>query len=67
MQKSVTFVNKSLKINMRKKNKYRKVIQRIIEVWRINGSTLNYHFIIKELGEKFKGQFICLGENTTNS
>ena len=52
---------------MRKKNKYRKVIQRIIEVWRINGSTLNYHFIIKELGEKFKGQFTCLGENTTNS
>ena len=24
----------------------------------------NYHFIIKELAEEFKGQFECLGENT---
>ena len=24
----------------------------------------DYRFIIKELGEEFKGQFICLGENT---
>ena len=29
-----------------------------------NGSTYDYHFIIKELAEEFKGQFECLGENT---
>ena len=29
-----------------------------------NGSTYDYHFIIKELAQKFKGYFHCLGENT---
>ena len=29
-----------------------------------NGSKYDYHFIIKELSEEFKGQFECLGENT---
>ena len=29
-----------------------------------NRSTYEYHFIIKELGEEFEGQFECLGENT---
>ena len=29
-----------------------------------NGSKYDYHFIIKELEEKFKKQFACLGENT---
>ena len=29
-----------------------------------NGSTYSYHFIIKELADKVKGQFKCLGENT---
>ena len=29
-----------------------------------NGSNYDYHFIIKELAEKLKNQFICLGENT---
>ena len=29
-----------------------------------NGSTHDYHFIIKELAEEFKNQFTCLGENT---
>ena len=29
-----------------------------------NSSSYNYHFIIKELAEEFKGQFECLGENT---
>ena len=28
-----------------------------------HGSTYDYHFIIKELAEKFEGQFECLGEN----
>ena len=28
-----------------------------------NGSKYEYHFIIKELAEEFKGQFECLGEN----
>ena len=29
-----------------------------------NGSTNDYHFIIKELAEEFEGEFECLGENT---
>ena len=29
-----------------------------------NGSTYDYHFIIKNLAEKFEGEFECLGENT---
>ena len=29
-----------------------------------NGSTYDYHFIIKELAGEFKGEFECLGENT---
>ena len=29
-----------------------------------NGSTYDYHFIIKKLAEKFDGEFECLGENT---
>ena len=29
-----------------------------------NGSTYDYHFIIKELAEEFEGQFEYLGENT---
>ena len=29
-----------------------------------NGSTYDYHFIIKELAKEFNGQFECLRENT---
>ena len=29
-----------------------------------NGSNYEYDFIMKELAEKFKGQYPCLGENT---
>ena len=29
-----------------------------------DGSTYDYHFIIKELPEEFEGEFECLGENT---
>ena len=29
-----------------------------------NGSTYDYHFIIKELVKGFDGNFECLGENT---
>ena len=29
-----------------------------------NGSTYDYHFIIKELVKEFNGNFECLGENT---
>ena len=28
-----------------------------------NGSTYDYHFIIKDLAEEFEGEFECLGEN----
>ena len=29
-----------------------------------NGSTYDYHFIIKELAEEFEEEFECLGKNT---
>ena len=29
-----------------------------------NGSTYDYHFIIRELGKEFEGTFECLGEST---
>ena len=29
-----------------------------------NGSTYDFHFIIKKLSEDFQGQFDCLRENT---
>ena len=29
-----------------------------------NGSSYDYHFIIKQLAIEFKGKFNCLGENT---
>ena len=29
-----------------------------------NGSTYDYHFIIRELAKEFNGQFECSGENT---
>ena len=29
-----------------------------------NGTSYDYHFIIKELAEEFKKQFTCLEENT---
>ena len=29
-----------------------------------NGSKYDYHFIVKELAEEFKGEFECLGEST---
>ena len=29
-----------------------------------NGSTYDYHFIIKQLAKEFDGQFECLEENT---
>ena len=28
-----------------------------------NGSSYDYHFIIKELAKEFEGEFECLGEN----
>ena len=28
-----------------------------------NGSTYDYHFVIKELSEELDGEFECLGEN----
>ena len=32
-----------------------------------NGSTYDYHFVIKKLAEEFKSDFVCLGENTEKS
>ena len=40
-----------------------KVLKKIPIVFH-NGSTYDYHFIIKQLAEDFKGQFECLRENT---
>ena len=39
-------------------------IPKEIQVVFHNGSTYDYHFIIKELAEIFEGEFECLGENT---
>ena len=39
-------------------------VQREIPVIIHNGSKYDYHFIIRELAEEFKGQFECLGETT---
>ena len=39
-------------------------IPREIPVIFHNGSTYDYHFIIKKLAKEFKGNFDCLGENT---
>ena len=39
-------------------------IPREIPVIFHNGSTYDYHFIIKQLAKEFKGNFDCLGENT---
>ena len=40
-----------------------KIPKKILVVFH-NGSAYDYHFIIKQLAEDFKGQFECLGENT---
>ena len=32
-----------------------------------NGSTYDYHFIIKELAEEFEEEFECLGEIQKNT
>ena len=29
-----------------------------------NGSTYDYHFIIKQVAEEFEGEFKCLGEHS---
>ena len=39
-------------------------IQKQIPVVFHNGSSYDYHFIIKQLAREFKGSFECLGENT---
>ena len=40
-----------------------KALNKILIVFH-NGSTYDYHFIIKDLANKFDGQFEWLGENT---
>ena len=35
-----------------------------ISVLFYNGSTYDYHLIIKEIAQEFKGELDCLGENT---
>ena len=39
-------------------------VQKEIPIVFHNGSTYDYHFIIKELAKEFDGNFECLGENT---
>ena len=36
----------------------------IAVVFHHNGSTYDYHFIIRQLAKEFEGNFECLGENT---
>ena len=40
-----------------------KTLEKILVVFH-NGSTYDYHFIIKQLKIEFKGEFECLGENS---
>ena len=40
-----------------------KIPKEILAVFH-NGSTYDYHLIIKKLAEEFEGPFECLGENT---
>ena len=47
-----------------KKKFYVLYVHKKIAIVLHNGSTYDYHFIIKQLAEDFKGQFECLGENT---
>ena len=42
----------------------RYIIPKEIPIVFHNGSTYDYHFIIKELVKEFEGNFECLGENT---
>ena len=42
----------------------RYIIPKEIPVVFHNGSTYDYHFIIKELAEEFDGKYECLRENT---
>ena len=44
--------------------KLRYKIPKEIQIVFHNGSTYDYHFIIKELVKEFEGNFECLGENT---
>ena len=41
-------------------------IQREIPVVLHNGSTYDYHFIIRELAKQFKGNMECIGESMEN-
>ena len=43
---------------------FRYKVPKEIPVVSNNGSTYDYHFIIKELVKEFEGNFECLGENT---
>ena len=55
------------KSNKRSLSSYRNLRYKIpkeIPVVFHNGSTYDYHFIIKELVKEFDGNFECLGENT---
>ena len=58
-KKNSTYVKKSF-VMIKIKKKYPNKIPLKIH----NGSTYDYHFLIKELTEEFKGQFECLGEKT---
>ena len=56
----------SVKINMLKqgRNTLRFNVPNEIPLVLPNGSNYDYHFIIKELANKFGGQFECFGEKT---
>ena len=56
--KKITNDNKNVGNHCHFTGKYRVVFH--------NGSTYDYHFIIKELAKEFEEQFECLGENTEN-
>ena len=73
-KKRFTKDNKKVKDHCHFRGKYRgaahdkcnmnyKITQDIPVIFH-NGSTYDYHLIIKELAKEFDGKFECLGENT---
>ena len=57
------FTRKCRGVSHKKCNMNYKITKYITVVFH-NGSTYDYHFIIKELVKEFKGKFVCLGKNT---
>ena len=63
MNQNTTFEEKDSQKSLTKITIFEKLEPNKISVVSCNGSNYGYHFIIKEVVNKFEGQFECLGEN----